>query len=61
MLFSIIWLNLRECFGEVFINLVFIEENEGSGEFLVEIKIFRGLFYVYLYLVLEKVINEIIE
>lgn len=61
MPFSIIRANSRERFGEVFINLAFIEENEGSRESSVEIKILRGLFYVHLYSALEKAINETIE
>ncbi len=61
MPFSIVRSNSRERFGEVLINLAFIEKNESDGEPSVEVKILRGLFYVHLYSALEKAINETIE
>ncbi|WP_045825202.1 MAE_28990/MAE_18760 family HEPN-like nuclease [Teredinibacter turnerae] len=61
MPFSIVRSNSRERFGEVLINLAFIEENEGDGESSVEVKILRGLFYVHLYAALERAVNETIE
>lgn len=61
MSFNIVRSNSRERFGEVLINLAFIEENEGAGESSVEVKILRGLFYVHLYSAMEKAINETIE
>lgn len=61
MPFSIVRSNSRERFGEVLINLAFIEQNEGDGESSVEVKILRGLFYVHLYSALEKAVNETIE
>lgn len=61
MLFSIVRSNSRERFSEVFINLAFIEKNEGPAESSIEVKILRGLFYVHLYSVMEKAINETIE
>lgn len=61
MPFSIVRSNSRERFGDVLINLAFIEKNEADGESSVEVKILRGLFYVHLYSALEKAINETIE
>src|SRR5690606_14104426 len=61
MPFSFVRASSRERFTEVFINLAFIEANEGLGETSVEVKILRGLFYVHLYSALEKAVNETIE
>lgn len=61
MPFSIVRASSRERFSEVFINLSFIESNEGTGESSVEVKILRGLFYVHLYSALEKAVNETVE
>lgn len=61
MSFSRVRSNSRERFGEVLKNLAFIEKNEADGEYSVEVKILRGLFYVHLYSALERSINETIE
>lgn len=61
MPFNIVRANSRERFSEVHINLSYIESIEPNTEAPPEIKIMRGLYYVHLYSVLEKSLNETIE
>lgn len=61
MSFNIVRANSRERFSEVHINLSYIESIEPNAEATPEIKIMRGLYYVHLYSVLEKSLNETIE
>lgn len=61
MTFDIVRANSRERFSEVQVNLNYIESIEPDGEASPEVKILRGLYYVHLYSVLEKAINETIE
>ncbi len=61
MTFDIVRANSRERFSEVQIHLNYIESIEPEGEASPEVKILRGLYYVHLYSVLEKAINETIE
>lgn len=61
MPFNIVRANSRERFSEVHINLSYIESIEPNTEATPEIKIMRGLYYVHLYSVLEKSLNETIE
>src|SRR3989339_1253958 len=64
MPFKIIKNHTRERFSEVLINLAHIESMEPKQpieETPPHVKIQRGLYYVHLYSVLEKTINDVVE
>lgn len=64
MPFSTIRAKVRERFSEVLFNLAHIESSEPRNPTeatLPFVKIQRGLYYVHLYSVLERTVNEVVE